>query len=361
MRGEDFDVFLVRWLHQETPPRAWGRLRVVHRLPRPRGNTPTCVGKTSLAASRPLALGKHPHVRGEDHTALQQRGVLLETPPRAWGRPWCGPARTAPPGNTPTCVGKTLEHQHHRRVREKHPHVRGEDRANRLRAGARRETPPRAWGRPQHPALGQRAGRNTPTCVGKTLSIAALLGIATETPPRAWGRRSRHPPPIHRGRNTPTCVGKTDGCVGSPRARRKHPHVRGEDTCACTPMAPQSETPPRAWGRRHRWQRQRDAAGNTPTCVGKTSESDWRPWVARKHPHVRGEDDYKREAQHFAPETPPRAWGRPARPGCGRCCAGNTPTCVGKTGTECRQVADKWKHPHVRGEDQDKTRNTWEP
>ena len=50
-----------------------------------------------------------------------------ETPPRAWGRLVRPAGKDQHGGNTPTCVGKTgllLEVQ---RLREKHPHVRGED------------------------------------------------------------------------------------------------------------------------------------------------------------------------------------------------------------------------------------------
>ncbi len=50
------------------------------------GNTPTCVGKTaeSLLALRDAE--KHPHVRGEDDAETMQEALIMETPPRAWGR-----------------------------------------------------------------------------------------------------------------------------------------------------------------------------------------------------------------------------------------------------------------------------------
>ena len=71
--------------------------------------------------------------------------------------------------------------------------------------------------------------------------------------------------------------------------------------------------------------------GNTPTCVGKTGT-----------------------AEHEVPvdeETPPRAWGRRFHSTVGTSQIGNTPTCVGKTFGCSKGKTSFWKHPHVRGED----------
>ena len=51
-------------------------------------------------------------------------------------------------------------------------------------------------------------------------------------------------------------------------------------------------------------------------------------------------------------ETPPRAWGRRVKSRVYVVVGGNTPTCVGKTGLKLLRVPARWKHPHVRGEDQ---------
>ncbi len=50
---------------------------------------------------------KHPHVRGEDAQGRDAVQVLLETPPRAWGRLAHQITALVLDGNTPTCVGKT--------------------------------------------------------------------------------------------------------------------------------------------------------------------------------------------------------------------------------------------------------------
>ena len=71
-------------------------------------NTPTCVGKTSDLEGMELAMQKHPHMRGEDSFRLEVRKKASETPPHAWGRQLIDGTLSLKDGNTPTCVGKTL-------------------------------------------------------------------------------------------------------------------------------------------------------------------------------------------------------------------------------------------------------------
>ncbi len=147
-------------------------------------------------------------MRGEDAFPASHYGSDQETPPRAWGRPHLQRTILVTTRNTPTCVGKTQTKLCVGERRQKHPHVRGEDRGTPYRKSARRETPPRAWGR--RPDRGCERG---------------LHG------------------------NTPTCVGKTRLPGGSKNACWKHPHVRGEDHMKAGSISGLSETPPRAWGR----------------------------------------------------------------------------------------------------------------
>ena len=55
---------------------------------RPSRNTPTCVGKTFNHDKSVVFAEKHPHMRGEDSSGLIRFYEMN--------------------GNTPTCVGKTL-------------------------------------------------------------------------------------------------------------------------------------------------------------------------------------------------------------------------------------------------------------
>ena len=177
-------------------------------------------------------------------------GSGMETPPRAWGRPFTTERKCTGNRNTPTCVGKTRPLLRPLVLGQKHPHVRGEDYKLSLAMLA--------------------AVRNTPTCVGKTHRSPDTRRAFSETPPRAWGRRRSFLLEIHPVRNTPTCVGKTALLMGRTRGVRKHPHVRGEDWRWMRKGCFRAETPPRAWGRHASRGFQTHREGNTPTCVGKT-------------------------------------------------------------------------------------------
>ena len=172
-----------------------------------------------------------------------------------------------------------------------------------------------------------------------------------ETPPRAWGRPALVPDPGHDNRNTPTSVGKTTAEAGSHPDKRKHPHERGEDALQLVGHITMAETPPRAWGRRRGASRRGRAIRNTPTSVGKTIHLRLRRIVERKHPHERGEDHECRPAHERGPETPPRAWGRPASAILAATFSRNTPTSVGKTACPTSTRPMPRKHPHERGED----------
>ena len=176
MRGEDSGRLMMRRYKSETPPRAWGR-RCWSRWGRSHaGNTPTCVGKTRHAQCHHGRAEKHPHVRGEDCQERAGFVLVAETPPRAWGRPPARPLEPPTDGNTPTCVGKTRWWWGRCPPAQKHPHVRGEDKAWAWWCPATPETPPRAWGRLPSPEVQLAIERNTPTCVGKTLSRQTRSG-----------------------------------------------------------------------------------------------------------------------------------------------------------------------------------------
>ena len=97
---------------------------------------------------------KHPHERGEDLLATNDRNPTMETPPRAWGR----------------LVFPLTDFL----LYKKHPHERGEDPHTFLLSQGLRETPPRAWGRRRGKTISQWREGNTPTSVGKTRYIPHL-------------------------------------------------------------------------------------------------------------------------------------------------------------------------------------------
>ena len=175
MCGEDKWLAANLQLQSETPPRVWGRPLSDFRLRGEWGNTPTCVGKTWCGGSDKFWHQKHPHVCGEDHFARFSAFFDKETPPRVWGRHQRKWRKTFFRGNTPTCVGKTTYCSHSYKRLRKHPHVCGEDTYKPWHEDRYIETPPRVWGRLCTRIKSAFASRNTPTCVGKTKPPPILL------------------------------------------------------------------------------------------------------------------------------------------------------------------------------------------
>ena len=233
------------------------------------GNTPTRVGKTVNFVNERKRYEKHPHACGEDDTYEPEKGEVLETPPRVWGRPDTQVFLLRRDRNTPTRVGKTSRDAGAASGRGKHPHACGEDEAIQDSVEPPGETPPRVWGRP--------------------------------------GRRPFPQPPVG---NTPTRVGKTSpGSLIRPM-RWKHPHACGEDAAPVVVGTLTTETPPRVWGRLGHNQSSRMGGRNTPTRVGKTKRRSSALRPGRKHPHACGEDSPVIEMRRRRRETPPRVWGR---------------------------------------------------
>ena len=85
------------------------------------------MGKTDKNEGRIHQDWKHPHVHGEDTLSFTGKDAMLETPPRAWGRPDHQFTVTLTTRNTPTCMGKTILTGLYAVSVEKHPHVHGED------------------------------------------------------------------------------------------------------------------------------------------------------------------------------------------------------------------------------------------
>ena len=70
--------------------------------------TPTCVGKTQGASFLFAHIKDHPHVRGENAKAVARWNGTRGSPPRAWGKQRIIEPLTEDERITPTCVGKTV-------------------------------------------------------------------------------------------------------------------------------------------------------------------------------------------------------------------------------------------------------------
>ena len=139
--------YVVNAADPETPPRLWGRSKLIPDDCADYGNTPTPVGKIAAtmpdwksAEKHPHACGedlrsdrlqgwcrKHPHACGEDGSLFSRILFHLETPPRLWGRLPEPERRDRSGGNTPTPVGKIKPVCFRDRFARKHPHACGED------------------------------------------------------------------------------------------------------------------------------------------------------------------------------------------------------------------------------------------
>ena len=131
-------------------------------------------------------------------------------------------------------------------------------------------------------------------------------------------------------RFTPMCVGKSANCAASSRSAAVDPHVCGEI------------------GRSHSFRNRR--VRFTPTCVGKSPVAAARPHAPAVHPHVCGEIIASVRSFRLTPGSPPRVWGNLQVVMWHGCGVRFTPTCVGKSGADCRNRTAHSVHPHVCGE-----------
>ena len=131
---------------------------------------------------------KHLHVRGEDFSKKYLGYELEETPPRTWRRPTTIRRPDLRLRNTSTYVEKTEQKSRTCANKEKHLHVRGEDRHAVASADDLKETPPRTWRR---------------------LNLGVIGPGGSETPPRTWRRPMSKAMCLSNVRNTSTYVEKT--------------------------------------------------------------------------------------------------------------------------------------------------------
>ncbi len=248
------------------------------------------MGKTRRTLLRPPPIWKHPHGRGENIRIFDLAGEYKETPPRTWGKPAAVALKSGAERNTPTDVGKTPQGRRRRAPGEKHPHGRGENKIECSQKCSQKETPPRTWGK---------------------LFFFVYRKVC-------W-------------RNTPTDVGKTRCAFFVASVRRKHPHGRGENVSARPAIHLDGETPPRTWGKQIFVLGFHARSRNTPTDVGKTARTVFRPGGFWKHPHGRGENGIGHSGGSRDGETPPRTWGKRIHPRLPVRKCRNTPTDVGKT------------------------------
>ena len=151
----------------------------------------------------------HPHACGENAVWIARRAAWLGSPPRVWGKPRLVPGQLRLIRFTPTRVGKTSSTPPERRYPQVHPHACGENAIMKTAKSTADGSPPRVWGKRRPAHHRNRRHRFTPTRVGKTRSRARLRAwrpvhphacgengaqmvqkiCALGSPPRVWGKR----------------------------------------------------------------------------------------------------------------------------------------------------------------------------
>ena len=189
LRGENLTKRRLSVEHLETSPPTWGKPSVNVEQVLIGGNIPTYVGKTRFTNFESV--------------------IAMETSPPTWGKPRRRDRERPRPGNIPTYVGKTERTNKAVRTRRKHPHLRGENRRARRASARASETSPPTWGKRKNCRRSHEVHGNIPTYVGKTWSRHQqhvglqkhphLRGenrawpcwrkMAAETSPPTWGKQ----------------------------------------------------------------------------------------------------------------------------------------------------------------------------
>ena len=211
---------------------------------------------------------------------------------------------------------------------EKHLHIRGENCPYRLASFAHVETPPHTWRKFCSRTYRLFACRNTSTYVekifyqyvtsgisekhlhirGENLTIVGRENLITETPPHTWRKSWIRAYDTDCIRNTSTYVEKMGRLVHWESTRRKHLHIRGENSRTTMRRAWIRETPPHTWRKSRRAAAFRNEVRNTSTYVEKIKIQTSALSVLWKHLHIRGENLTSIAVSTGVTETPPHTW-----------------------------------------------------
>ena len=232
---------------------------------------PTRVGRTTQAMSGSAGSTDHPHARGENSRWSEFPAGLFGPSPRAWGERRRLKRIRRPDRTIPTRVGRTPLDSPTPDQYPDHPHARGENSEWRRTEPCLNGPSPRAWGEPSAAATEARTRRTIPTRVGRTQSAHALPALFPDHPhargenqvlrspnlkssgpsPRAWGELQQVAHDFGRTRTIPTRVGRTCPQFVQRLSTPDHPHARGENVTRIDADGSVTGPSPRAWGEQH--------------------------------------------------------------------------------------------------------------
>ena len=215
----------------------------VHRL------IPACAGKTTRRTRSAPCPPAHPRVCGENSPSSPSAASLAGSSPRVRGKQNPPGPDASDLGLIPACAGKTSSPPSCSSRRVAHPRVCGENTAWAACCGTTPGSSPRVRGKRE---LGARHGhrdRLIPACAGKTApaksparsrrahphvcgeNAAQKLGpgVLKGSSPRVRGKQRRRQPPRGRRGLIPACAGKTDHFNPFWHRLPAHPRVCGEN------------------------------------------------------------------------------------------------------------------------------------
>ena len=126
--------------------------------------------------------------------------------------------------------------------------------------------------------------------------------------------------------------------------------MRGEKRSLVSLSAFLYGSPPHARGKVPLKTCNRELAGITPACAGKSMRREDLERIEGDHPRMRGEKSTTTPTQERAPGSPPHARGKVLLSGSARCGGGITPACAGKSIDEAHHAVTDGDHPRMRGE-----------
>ena len=166
--GEKTLIRLVRFAVRGSPPRVRGKVSEATRWARWTGITPACAGKSPASGPGCGKTGDYPRVCGEKRTAARLPGLRSGSPPRVRGKASGPPRSSGPGGITPACAGKSLRTRCADLTAGDHPRVCGEKAGMGVQHHKRRGSPPRVRGKVFYYPRQSRKKRITPACAGKS-------------------------------------------------------------------------------------------------------------------------------------------------------------------------------------------------
>ena len=218
----------------------------------------------------------HPHVCGEYQAPFRNSQDSLGSPPRVWGIQEPDKAALLRAGITPTCVGNTLWFWSRPGSWWDHPHVCGEYLQRTDAPVHDSGSPPRVWGIPNASRCRRGLSGDHPHVCGEYLTVMKCKSCGKGSPPRVWGippwpsPSAARPQAIMATGITPTCVGNTNSILAMMASRQDHPHVCGEYDVRKSDADLNEGSPPRVWGILALVILIQVKDGITPTCVGNT-------------------------------------------------------------------------------------------